>query len=110
MNQNTQPGTCDSDYYCDANNVCGVRCAEIDIMEANKHALHTTAHTPNDGSGSGTGLGGGMSAFSKADYGPGGAKVDTSQPLTVHTYFASACASVRDSGFATRGVQVSASL
>eukprot|EP00966_Prymnesium_polylepis_P246387 5698721-Prymnesium_polylepis.1 len=28
-----------------------------------------------------------MSAFSKADYGPGGAKVDTSRPFTVHTYF-----------------------
>ena len=87
MNQNTQPGTCDSDYYCDANNVCGVRCAEIDVMEANKHALHTTAHTPNDGGGAGSGLGGGMKSFSKSDYGPGGAKVDTTRPFTVSTYF-----------------------
>ena len=26
MAQNTQPGTCDNDYYCDANAVCDVRC------------------------------------------------------------------------------------
>lgn len=72
MQQNAVPGSCDSDYYCDANDVCGVRCAEIDIMEANRHALHTTAHTPNDGSGKGSGLGGGEHSFSKTDFGPGG--------------------------------------
>ena len=56
-------------------------------MEANKHALHTTAHTPNDGSGKGSGLGGGMHSFLKTDFGPGGAKVDTTKPFRVHTHF-----------------------
>jgi hypothetical protein len=87
MHQNTVPGTCDSDYYCDANSVCGTHCAEIDVVEANKHALHTTAHTAYDGSGSAGGLGGGMRSFTKSDYGPGGRLVDTSHPFTMHTYF-----------------------
>lgn len=87
MNQNSKPGTCDSDYYCDANNVCGVRCDEIDIIEANRHALHSTAHTPYDGSGKGAGLGGGWRSFTKKDFGPGGAKVDTLHPFRVHTSF-----------------------
>lgn len=34
-----------NDYYCDANKVCGVFCPEMDILEGNKYALVTTAHT-----------------------------------------------------------------
>ena len=53
MQQNTEAGSCDGDYYCDANQVCGVRCAEIDLIEANKFALKTTAHHATDGAGKG---------------------------------------------------------
>ena len=72
---------------CDANKVCDVNCAEIDLIEANKHALHTTAHTPFDGGGKGGGLGGGLRQFSKADYDPGASTIDTTKPFTVATAF-----------------------
>ena len=64
MAQNTaSPGMCDGDFYCDASNVCGVRCAEIDLMEANKHAFHAVLHTAADGNGVGNGLGGGWAGL-----------------------------------------------
>ncbi|CAK0859706.1 unnamed protein product [Prorocentrum cordatum] len=79
-----QPGTCGSDYYCDAAEVCGVRCEELDIMEANTHAWHTTAHTASDTAGVGTGIGGSASGIAPDMYGPGSAAgIDTLRPFDV---------------------------
>jgi len=36
------------DYYCDANQVCGVYCPEIDLFEANNRNIHITPHTCNN--------------------------------------------------------------
>lgn len=76
-------GSCNSDYYCDAANVCGVRCAEFDIMEANTHAFHTTAHVATDPDGSSTGLGGHDQSMSASQYGPGSQGIDTTRPFEV---------------------------
>lgn len=91
MAQNAEPGTCGGDRYCDANAVCGVRCTEIDLLEANVHAFHTTAHTPEDGDGKGNGIGGsfGTDFIPPANYGPGSDVIDTSKPFRVSVYFAS---------------------
>jgi len=91
MRQNTQPSEC-SDYYCDANNVCGESCAEIDIMEANQFAWHSTLHTATDHSGVGGGFGGGDSwngprDWGSAEYGPGASCVDTAAPFDVAVSF-----------------------
>ena len=88
MKQNPKPGSCDGDYYCDANEVCGTRCAEIDLMEANLRAFKATAHTASDKAGRASGLGGGDKAFTEEQYGPGGSVVDTTQPFRVDVHFA----------------------
>ena len=49
-----------------------------------------TAHTPNDGDGHGTGLGGSFgaeSALKPEFFGPGSAMIDTNQPIRVSVYF-----------------------
>lgn len=68
-----------------------VSCAHtLSLLEANKHAIHVTAHTPEDGDGHGTGLGGsfGTQAFGPEAFGPGAAIIDTTQPFRVSAYFA----------------------
>eukprot|EP00445_Apocalathium_hangoei_P009375 CAMPEP_0203868820 /NCGR_PEP_ID=MMETSP0359-20131031/17342_1 /ASSEMBLY_ACC=CAM_ASM_000338 /TAXON_ID=268821 /ORGANISM="Scrippsiella Hangoei, Strain SHTV-5" /LENGTH=1214 /DNA_ID=CAMNT_0050787323 /DNA_START=57 /DNA_END=3701 /DNA_ORIENTATION=- len=91
MQQNDKPSTC-NDYYCDANHVCGVSCAEIDIMEANMYAWHSTLHTALDHSGKGAGYGGGDGwagprDFTGAQYSPGGSCIDSSRPFQVAASF-----------------------
>ena len=40
-----QPDNTDGYYYCDANNITGEFCPEMDIMEANQYSWRTTPHT-----------------------------------------------------------------
>ena len=92
LHQNADVSKCE-DYYCDANDVCGVRCAEIDLQEANKHAFHSVLHLQDDNSGSGLGYGGGGIDWSwhrdwtKEEYGPGANCIDTNHPFEVEIGF-----------------------
>lgn len=85
-------GGCE-DYYCDANSVCGLACAEIDLQEANKYAWHSTLHVSDDGSGSGIGYGGGGGEWNNnrdwtsVEYGPQGKCIDTTKPFQVAVSF-----------------------
>ena len=88
MAQNTEPGTCDGgDGYCDANAVCGVRCAEVDLIEGNLYAFHATAHHPLDNGGVGGGIGGGHAELQNK-YGPHKSPIDTMHPFVVEVDFA----------------------
>mmetsp|Transcript_97936 Transcript_97936/g.310605 ORF Transcript_97936/g.310605 Transcript_97936/m.310605 type:complete len:535 (-) Transcript_97936:55-1659(-) len=98
MKQNSRVSSC-GDYYCDANEVCGVYCSEIDIMEANRHAFHSTLHSSHDRTGQTDGYGGGGKdgdgnwtwsgprTFGKSAFGPAGECVDTAQPFMVEANF-----------------------
>merc|ERR1719510_2756522 len=104
MKQNPKPSGCE-DYYCDANNVCGESCAEIDIQEANQHAWHSTLHTSQDHGGVGGGYGGGDSwngprDFGAQEYAPGGRCIDTTKPFQVAVSFPT------DAGGALTGMNV----
>lgn len=75
--------------YCDANKLCGVSCAEIDIQEANMHAFHSTVHGSDDPSGEAVGIGGGGVGWngprhwSRKQYGPGAECINTKHPFHV---------------------------
>jgi len=92
MHQNTEPSEC-SDFYCDANNVCGCSCAEIDIQEGNKFSWHSTLHGKVDHGGLGAGIGGGGASWngprdwSTSEYGPGASCIDTTKPFEVEVGF-----------------------
>ena len=99
MQVNREAGTCGGDHYCDANQICGVGCSEIDVMEANSRAFLSTTHTlERDCYGKGGGLGGANRAFSTREYGPSASVIDTLQPFRVHAYFAADRTSTELSG------------
>jgi hypothetical protein len=82
------------DYYCDANNVCGESCAEIDIQEANLYAWHSTLHTPFDHGGYAAGYGGGVTStwngprtWTPAEFGPDAKCIDSTKPIEVAVSF-----------------------
>jgi hypothetical protein len=89
MGYEPSPGDCEH-YYCDANNGCGNRCDEIDLMEANRFAFHSVAHRYNDGGGRGDGFGG-LKRNPGSSYGPGTSyTINTLLPFRVHCKFDSA--------------------
>jgi hypothetical protein len=92
MGHNEHKSEC-YDFYCDANNVCGESCAEIDIEEANQYAWHSTLHTPYDHEGKPGGYGGGGPGWNgprdwtKEDFGPRGKCISTTRPFDVTVSF-----------------------
>ena len=96
MPQNRRPGEC-FDFYCDANNVCGNSCTEIDLMEANQVAWVSTVHVADDPDGDGFGYGHYVTAaahmFAAEDgadcaYGPSGeCAIDTRRPFVARFAF-----------------------
>jgi len=92
MRHNKQPSEC-HDYYCDANNICGQSCAELDIQEGNRYSWHTTLHGKEDPTGMGKGYGGGGAGWSGPrqwsfeEYGPGAGCIDTMKPFQVSAMF-----------------------
>jgi len=73
-------GSC-QDWYCDANAVCGMNCSEMDLIEMNQYAMHTTTHSAYDGGGFGTRFGQGSNNFA-----PGG-EIDTNRPFRIENHF-----------------------
>mmetsp|Transcript_29637 Transcript_29637/g.57294 ORF Transcript_29637/g.57294 Transcript_29637/m.57294 type:complete len:615 (+) Transcript_29637:2-1846(+) len=92
MVHNDRPTQC-NDYYCDASNVCGETCVEIDLQEANRHAWRSTLHSADDRNGLGKGYGGGGWGWNgprdwdPSQYGPDGRCIDTREAFEVAVHF-----------------------
>ena len=89
--QQPQPGK-NGEYYCDANQVGGTYCPEMDVFEANKYAMASTAHTcqyqaphyyPSCDRG---GCGENVLNAAYSQYGPG-KYIDTNKPFTLSVSF-----------------------
>lgn len=89
--QQPEPGK-DGSYYCDANQVGGTYCPEMDIFEANKYAMASTAHTcqyqpPHYYSSCDRGgCGQNVLNVDAGDFGPG-KRIDTNKPFTLAVSF-----------------------
>lgn len=84
----------DGDFYCDANEVGGQWCPEVDIMEANTHAFQATPHIcdpPNEKGHYANCDRGGCGLNTRdmpGSYGPGASfTIDTTKEFEVHTSF-----------------------
>mmetsp|Transcript_23990 Transcript_23990/g.59823 ORF Transcript_23990/g.59823 Transcript_23990/m.59823 type:complete len:482 (+) Transcript_23990:91-1536(+) len=89
MQKNPQPTAC-QDHYCDANSVCGVRCDEVDVMEANSLVWRSTLHLADDNVGGAAGYGGTgphTQTWTKNEYGPGSTCINTNLPFDVKAHF-----------------------
>jgi hypothetical protein len=82
--------TSTTDFYCDANCVGGQCCPEMDLFEANRHALQVTPHSCSSAT-AGCDGGGCAKNFMKDisnGYGAGtGFKINTDNPYTVKVSF-----------------------
>lgn len=89
MQKNPIAGAC-ADHYCDANNVCGARCDEVDVMEANSKVFRSTLHRSQDNVGGSVGYGGTgphTQTWTRNEYGPGSSCIDTNKPFEVKAHF-----------------------
>ena len=87
--QQPDPTKC-GNYYCDANNVCGVLCPEIDLVEANNNGMQVTPHKCNSPKGKfydrcdGAGCGVNLQKSNPGSYGWGNSHIiDTRYPFDV---------------------------
>jgi len=92
-NGSAAPGA-GGDFYCDANDVGGVWCTEIDLVEANTAAMAATPHACDAPDAAGhvakcDGVGCSLGTKSNASlFGPGaGFAIDTRRPFDVVTMF-----------------------
>lgn len=89
--QQPAPGE-NGEYYCDANQVGGTYCPEMDILEANKFAMASTAHTcqyhaPHYYSSCDRGgCGQNVLNVDGGGFGPG-KRIDTNRPFTLSVSF-----------------------